>query len=383
MNEGVQEIDIDKIVTEHRQRTNLGDLNSLQLSIERHGLIHPIIVEPKGDKFVLIAGERRLMATKNLGKVKIKAIHRKCLDELDRREVELEENLKRKNLGYLEEAIAIRDLDKLKREKYGTLLPGRLGAGRVRGWGQRDTAQTLGLSEAKVSQDIKLANMLAEHPEIADIPYRREALRELRRFDLGLAQERSESELIRQFKECFLYSPPTKGVPTIEKETVKVLLLDVRDAPKGELIAEAKRVLLPAGHGFIFFHLSEISLIVEELHKNRFSFHPKPYIWHIRGKDDYVPYLWFSPHLKEPPKHLRTHLSYNHEKDSLHSQAKPYQLYYTLVIPVSIQEDFVIEPVSYGLGIVKVCMDTGRHVQAFCPSSTLRDKLMLQLGRKK
>ena len=73
----VADIEIDRIEPNPFQpRRNFSDesLRELSQSIERHGLIQPIIVIRKGDNFTLIAGERRLRATKLLGDDKIKAI---------------------------------------------------------------------------------------------------------------------------------------------------------------------------------------------------------------------------------------------------------------------------------------------------------------------
>ena len=63
----VADIEIDRIEPNPFQpRRNFSDesLRELSQSIERHGLIQPIIVIRKGDNFTLIAGERRLRATK-------------------------------------------------------------------------------------------------------------------------------------------------------------------------------------------------------------------------------------------------------------------------------------------------------------------------------
>ena len=66
----VIEIDVDKIEPnpyQPRQSFDEEALRQLSESIARHGLIQPIIVIQKDDSYVLIAGERRLRATKLLG----------------------------------------------------------------------------------------------------------------------------------------------------------------------------------------------------------------------------------------------------------------------------------------------------------------------------
>lgn len=56
---------IKKIIVGQRHRRDLGDIESLARSIEEVGLLHPIVVDPKGN---LIAGERRLEAFRLLGR---------------------------------------------------------------------------------------------------------------------------------------------------------------------------------------------------------------------------------------------------------------------------------------------------------------------------
>ena len=76
-NDIVIELEIDKIKPNpYQPRKNFDEeaLKELSESIERHGLIQPIIVMQKGDEYLLIAGERRLRATKILGDKTIKAI---------------------------------------------------------------------------------------------------------------------------------------------------------------------------------------------------------------------------------------------------------------------------------------------------------------------
>ncbi|ARR01106.1 ParB/RepB/Spo0J family partition protein [Campylobacter porcelli] len=108
----VAEIDIDKIKPNPFQpRKNFSDeaLKELSQSIERHGLIQPIIVIRDGDDFTLIAGERRLRASKLLGLSKIKAIVASIADK-NLRELALIENIQRENLSPIELANSYQEL---------------------------------------------------------------------------------------------------------------------------------------------------------------------------------------------------------------------------------------------------------------------------------
>jgi ParB-like chromosome segregation protein Spo0J len=65
-------IEIAKIKVGKRLRADLGDLTNLKKSIELLGLLHPIVVT---EGLVLVAGERRLQACKELGQKKIDAVY--------------------------------------------------------------------------------------------------------------------------------------------------------------------------------------------------------------------------------------------------------------------------------------------------------------------
>lgn len=84
-------------------------LEELAVSIKRYGVIQPIIVSPKGSKYVLVAGERRWRAAQIAGLKKVPVIVRKR-EELEQLEVALIENVQRVDLAPLEQAISIEKL---------------------------------------------------------------------------------------------------------------------------------------------------------------------------------------------------------------------------------------------------------------------------------
>jgi ParB family chromosome partitioning protein len=80
-------------------------IQELQDSIVERGLLHPIIVRALGDKFEIVAGNRRFTACKQLGWKRI-TCHVLELDDKDAFEVSLVENLQHKTLNAVEEAVA-------------------------------------------------------------------------------------------------------------------------------------------------------------------------------------------------------------------------------------------------------------------------------------
>ncbi len=84
-------------------------IKELAESIREKGLIQPIIVREVGEKYQIVAGERRFLAAKLLGLKSIPAII-KDISEKESAEIALIENIQRKNLNPVEEAIAYKRL---------------------------------------------------------------------------------------------------------------------------------------------------------------------------------------------------------------------------------------------------------------------------------
>ena len=105
-------IEIDQISPnpfQPRKNFDQETLDELANSIKEFGLIQPIIVFKKNNKFILIAGERRLRAVKALGKKEILAFIAD-IDENKLRELALIENIQRENLNPIELANSYKDL---------------------------------------------------------------------------------------------------------------------------------------------------------------------------------------------------------------------------------------------------------------------------------
>jgi ParB family chromosome partitioning protein len=110
----VQEYSIEAISPNPRQpRTNFNaeELSELAASIQEHGVIQPLIITQaeKPNHYLLIAGERRLIASKQAGLKTVPAILRDS-NEQDRLELALIENVQRADLSPLETAEAYRQL---------------------------------------------------------------------------------------------------------------------------------------------------------------------------------------------------------------------------------------------------------------------------------
>jgi len=139
-------------------------LDDLAESIRTVGLIEPIVLD---DDNYLLAGERRLRALKLLGHADAEIVYMRDLDDWKKAVVELEENLRREDLTYVEEVMAKKRLHELYQTKHGE--SSRYGGrGHNEGWKVKDTADLLGISVGSVSQDIQLAKAIEQDPELGN-----------------------------------------------------------------------------------------------------------------------------------------------------------------------------------------------------------------------
>lgn len=139
-------------ISQARARKVYGNVDQLAESIKTYGLLQPIIVYK--DNKELVAGGRRLEAHKKLGKETISVVFREEMDELDYREVELEENIQRLDMSWAERTDAIAEIDRIKRK-------------RNHNWGLTQTAQVAGLNnKSQVSAAVNMSKMMALFPEI-------------------------------------------------------------------------------------------------------------------------------------------------------------------------------------------------------------------------
>ena len=118
------------------------ELNELANSIIKYGVIQPIVIRAMGEKFEIIAGERRYKASVLAGLKKIPAILMNT-DDNTSAEIALLENIQRKNLTVIEEA-----------QSYKKLMD--------KGFTQDDIALKLGVSQSSVANKMRLLNLPKE-----------------------------------------------------------------------------------------------------------------------------------------------------------------------------------------------------------------------------
>ena len=121
-------------------RQVMGDLSELMASIAEKGVIEPLIVRQRGNRFQIIAGERRYHAAVQVGLNELPVVQR-AADDVEVMEIALIENLQRKDLTAFEEGEALQQL-----------------AQRCR-YTHEDMSRKLGKSRTSITESLSLNNM--------------------------------------------------------------------------------------------------------------------------------------------------------------------------------------------------------------------------------
>jgi ParB family chromosome partitioning protein len=144
MGDRIKNISVDLIVPNRVQPRKFFDeekINELAASIKTQGIIQPLIVTPvAGGRYELIAGERRLRASKVAGLAEVPVVI-KNVDTEGMLEMSLIENIQREDLNPIEEASAIKEL--IEQFNYT----------------QDEAATELGKSRAAVANSLRLLNL--------------------------------------------------------------------------------------------------------------------------------------------------------------------------------------------------------------------------------
>ena len=177
------------IKDDNRQRKDYGDLTGIIASIRQFGIIQPIVIQRSGDELILVAGGRRLAALRQIGIPELR--HGKEFiwrdEDLSNPEgslrlqaVELEENLRRKDLTWPEHIQAKQRLFELMQSIHG--VSKGFGAGKsglADGFSLRKLAAMLGENVSVTSRDLELAGFVKSHPMLASLPTKADAVRKL------------------------------------------------------------------------------------------------------------------------------------------------------------------------------------------------------------
>lgn len=198
---GLIEIATKEIDVGTRYREEMGDLSDLVESIKAKGLIQPITITPDN---TLLTGARRLKAVEMAGLDTIQAIVRETEDELDFREIELFENVHRKDLSWHERALLESEIFELKREKEG--------------WSQREAAEAMQQSVGGLNRHLQLARAVKAMPELKKAPTERDAWKTVSKIkeaavvdELASRGEKDRPDVVKYFGHNFRVQDALEG----------------------------------------------------------------------------------------------------------------------------------------------------------------------------
>jgi ParB family chromosome partitioning protein len=242
----LRELDLSHIIPNPRQARhvfNESKIRELADSIDREGLLQPIIVRPTGDGYyTIVAGERRFRALQTLKK---KVIRAKIVDadEQDCAVISLIENLQRESLNPVEEALGFSHLVEAFH------------------FTQEQIAQRVGKARTTIANALRLLHLEPEilhHLEsgritvghakvllgVEDTPSRLLVLEKILTADLNVRQTERQANILKSGKSVLISSTPrelSESLMGIEKQIAKQLAANVslqHGPTRGKIIIE-------------------------------------------------------------------------------------------------------------------------------------------------
>lgn len=293
------QIPLSKIKVKNRQRSDFGDVEGLAKSISERGLINPLTITEEGDEFVLIAGERRLRALQSLDWTEAPCRLFENLEVSEQKLIELEENIKRKQLTWQEEADAIAQLN--------TILGGDIDA----------TAERAGIAKSYVYKNLRANRALQSGDEkiqkaaTLETADRIRARKDSRKTDelfseLQVGEEPTPPSSATQMEEEVLNADFTVWAQTYSGEKFNLLHcdfpygIDYDKAKMGQvetwgayddsfatyemlcntLALFHKNFMAPKFHVIFWFSMVHYTWTYDFFTKAGFSVDPRPLIWH-------------------------------------------------------------------------------------------------------
>ena len=244
----------DDILIDNRKRSDYGDLVDLAADIRENGLYQPIIIRSfnptelaegsdHGKKFKLVIGGRRFQAMSMLlGMERLPCLVRSSMDELFHRIVELHENIKRKQMTWDEEALAMQEILQIRQE---------IAAQRGEKITQGEIARELQIDPGTMSRNVAAAEAIQERPELRKSSSRKAAVRAKeaadyteRRLSLVEVQDAQQRQQIMTFKKDIVEADALSWIQQQPERSVDLILTD---PPYGLDYFKSGHKMVPSG----------------------------------------------------------------------------------------------------------------------------------------
>lgn len=194
-----------KITTRQRTEVSSSDISSLAESMGRIGLLNPIIIDETN---TLIAGFCRLSAARQLGWAEIEAKAYNSLTAIEKQEIELEENIKRKQLTWSEECLAVAKIHSLRNNTV------------------RQTGALLHKPISVIQEQLNGARVLQTLPELSKAKSLRKALMTYKRVEGALLSGLLEAEMLSSQGLDFVNADCVEYVKGLPDESIDLVLTD-------------------------------------------------------------------------------------------------------------------------------------------------------------
>jgi DNA modification methylase len=387
---------IEEVLVEDRLRVDMGDIDELCNSIREFGLIQPIVLARQGNK--LVAGGRRFAALQRLNTKELEhGVHyiwNYETDGLRLKAIELEENIRRKDLSWQEIVNGKAQLLQTMQQIHGAPSGGRPKVGTTGGFGVAKLAAMLGESIGAVSQDLQVAEAISQFPGLARAETKGNALTQLK--ILGAVASMTVSNKANPVKanqrswhlyEMDFRDQDVQSGTEIQDESVDLIWSDLPyGSDVGEMSAhkatsqignfddsklnvlkllssiaeESYRVLRPDRYAVFCFGFITYTELVFELTRVGFTVNPVPFVWSKNTKSGENPTTRYS-NCYEPlivcqkgnPVFIRPGrgnlLTIPQEQGKLQAVQKPIQLI----------KEFLLDMCGPGSTVVDWCAGTG------------------------
>lgn len=367
-------IKISEISWDNRSRKDLGDLQDLAEDIKRLGLIHPIVLDENN---TLIAGARRLSALIILEIFELtEDIHFRYMDNLtalEKKEIELSENTKRKDFTWQEEIV-------LKQKLH--ILREQIAEEAGKKWTTEDSAKDWGIGERQIQEDISLAKFTKEAPELLEEKDKTTAISKMKRRKEEM--RRSIEVSVGFVPENLYHGDCLEIMKTLPEHSVDLALVDtpygvdlgetenISSAHKAfedskefsmlllkDVLTELKRVLKIGAHCYVFYAMwyhCEVAKIVGE---TLGGVQPNPAFWvKPNGAGNRMPFkrltivyepFWFCWNFSKQRDLLERSdnvFLHNWEQDKKHPAQKPISLYKDLIKLSTHPGEIVLDPTA-------------------------------------
>lgn len=388
-------VETKNIVVKERCRKTFEGITALAESIQKFGLDNPVTVRSVGEgKWELIAGERRFRAMVFLGAKEVPVVEREDLDEVQSKELELEENLQRSDLTWAERIEGERQLHELMQRA-------KVDEG---GWTLTDTAKKLKSTTTTVGRNVRFAQKLQERPELREmvehlplhaaikrvekIEEAEKASREVVGVEGTLVHGDSKEELkkLEDASVQLVLTDPPYGITQLEKNrgsgnNVQVevlqdtdnLTIDAVKDMASWLMKEIKRVLVEGGHFYIFtcFEAWETmrsaakaaGLEVQEYGivwwKERTTAPGRGYLW--SPCHEIVLFGWKPPRKRMLEKNMAALVRCKPVRGGIHPFEKPTELLKVFVRQSTIAGELVVDPFAGSGSTLVAALELGRR----------------------